>query len=337
MKKLSILVAVAGLCFANLNTQAQGLYAGLGVGYGFPSCVQANPYPASSTTLGTSSGSSGTVTGSSYSGGSGVSVGVHIGYMLNKNVGIELGIADKFTNSIATTQTQAYQADTLGGASAGSGTGTTTIKAGLFSLTPSLRIMAGDDGDKMRPYMVTGLVIGFPTYVVDNTMSGTEDFGSNVGILSQTSTDTYSGGMIIGFHGALGIMYSLSDKIGIFGEVACNLQNWSPGKDIYTSTETETGLGGTLTDNTTTTTTYGSSISTNTNAKNGTEVFNGTASTFNYNGGNGTSSETITTTATTENVSETNSRNANNTYLPFSSWGITIGVHFNFGGGSSAK
>ncbi len=338
MKILSLIAALAGIVITQVNTQAQGLYVGVGGGYGFPSGVQANPYPASTTTFINGNNSSGTVTASSYSLGGGASVGAYFGYMMNKNVGIELGVADKLSSSTTTTQNQTYLDSAGGGTVAsGSATTTTTIKGSLFSLTPSIRLMAGDNGDKLRPFLVTGLVIGFPSSEVDMTSSGTQNSGNSVDILSMTSTDKYSGGMIIGFHGALGIIYNVTDKIGIFGQVACNLQNWSPSKDVMTSTETQTGSGFIYTNNTTSTTTYGSSVSTNSKTQNGTSTYNGFSNTFNYNNGNGTSSQTTTTTGNTENVNVTNTQNANNTYLPFSSWGISIGIHFNFGGGASSS
>src|SRR5580698_4130557 len=98
MKKLSLITAIAGILIAHVSTQAQGLYAGLGVGYGFPSQVQPFNYYASTNTATTN-------TSNSYSLGSGMSVGIFGGYMLNKNIGIQLGISDKFSSSNTVTST----------------------------------------------------------------------------------------------------------------------------------------------------------------------------------------------------------------------------------------
>ena len=299
MKKLTfIATTVAGIFIAQINSQAQGLYAGVGVGYGFPSQVQAYT-PAS-----TSSGTSTSYTSQSASLGKGMSVGIYGGYMVTKNIGFELGISDKLSSTTSTTSgTSAV--DTSGSlVTTSTGSNVNTIKSSLFRLTPAIRFAVGDG--MLQGYMVTGLIIGFPTATNETagTNTSTTYFGATELSSSANTSDeivTYSGSMIIGFHGAIGVLYSLSDNIGIFGELSGNFQTWAP---------TEAQI---------TTLTY-----------NGVNELN--SLTTSQKQTNYESTYTVNTASNTPG----SPTEAAKMYLPFSTWGITIGVHFNFGGATAA-
>ncbi len=297
MKKLSILVAVAGLCIATLNTQAQGLYAGVAVGYGFPSQVQS--FTSGSSTSGTST----TITSQSISLGSGMSVGVYGGYMLSKNVGLELGISDKFSSSTSSTASSTDTSSSFGFLTTRTSTDVYTAKGSLFRLTPGIRLQVGDGN--LKVYSVTGLIIGFPSATLEDAGSGsdvTTNGSTTISSSSFTSDEitTYSGGMILGFHGAIGVLYNFNDMMGIFGEISGNFQNWAPSQALIT-TATVNGVDqlGSMTTNQKQT--------------------------------NFESSYTVTSTSNAPG----NPAEQPKMYLPFSSWGITVGVHFNFGGSSN--
>lgn len=291
MKKLTFITVVAFIFSMSVDSSAQ-FFAGAWGGYGFPSNVKAF---SSNTTI---NGNSVSVTSQSISRGSGVSAGVYGGYMVTKNIGFELGVSEKFSSSNTSTGTTST-ADSFPPRA----TTTTTIhtaKAGLLSLTPGIRLMVGDG--KLKVYTVTGLIFAFPSAVTfenNSTSTTTSSSGSVTNVSDEIYT--YSGGMIIGFHGAAGIVYMLSDKIGIFGEVFGNIQNWAPGQRLIT-----------------------------TDTYNGADVLNNL--TTNEKQTNYESSYTYSTNASTPGSPAQSPK----IYLPFSSWGINIGVHFSFGGNAAA-
>lgn len=298
MKKLTLIATVAGIFLAQANTQAQGMYAGLGIGYGFPSQVQA--YTPGSTSSGTST----TVTSQSVSLGTGMSIGVYGGYMLSKNIGLELGISDKLSSSTSTTSSNSSVDSSGSAVTTTNGSNVNTVKSSLFRLTPAVRYAVGDG--KLQGYMVTGLIIGFPSATNETvgTNTSTTTFGGTLLSSSTNTSDeivTYSGSMIIGFHGAIGAMYSLTDKIGIFGEVSGNFQTWAPSESQIT--------------------TY---------TVNGVDQLSGLTTSqkqTNYESNYTTNSASSTPGSPAE---------APKMYLPFSTWGITIGLHISLGGGAAA-
>lgn len=285
MKKLTFIAITAAACMAQTYAHAQGIYAGIGIGYGMPSQVQ--PFVANSNANETST----SVTSKSYSLGQGLSVGAYGGYMFTNNIGLELNIFDKFSTSTTATVTTSSTFN--------SSTDVYTAKGNLFGLTPAIRLSVGDGNLKI--YTVTGLIIGFPSATMeDNGIATTNTPGGGSVTNTSDEIDTYSGNLIIGFHGALGVQYDLSDKIGIFGEVTGNFENWAPTEQLVT-TYTVNGadeLGGLTT-----------------SQKQTNYVDSYTNSNTNSSPGSPTQRARI--------------------YLPFSSWGFNIGVHFSFGGNSS--
>lgn len=277
---------VVGICIIQIHSNAQSIYAGVGVGYGFPSQVQ--PFYANSSSDPTST----SVTSKSYSLGTGMSVGVYGGYMFTNNIGLELNVFDKFSSSTTTTVTTSSPTNST--------TDVYTAKGMLFGLTPAIRLSVGEG--KLRVYTVTGLIIGFPSTTLEDNGSATHITGGG-GSVTNTSDEinTYSGNLILGFHGALGVLYNISDKIGIYAELAGNFENWAPSEQLIT-TYTLNGadeLGGLTT-----------------SQKQTNYVSSYTSSNNNTSPGSPTQSAKV--------------------YLPFSSWGFNIGVHFSFGGNSAA-
>jgi hypothetical protein len=297
MKKLTFITAMAGSIFLPIISQAQDFYAGAGGGYNLASGTQAYmPSPSTSSISGTVNTTS--YTNQSYSFGSGGNAGIYIGYMFSKNIGFQLGVSDKFVSTNTSTVTST---------TAGIGTSTEvwTLSDGMLMFTPAVKLMSNCDG-KLQIYTVTGLIIGIPgtaMYEDKGTFSGTGSSGSSDEVWQ------ISGGTTIGFHGALGAVFMVSDNIGIFAEIDANLQNWAPSKQIITTgTSIFTSGGVTTTDN------Y---LSTYLTSQKETDFVSSYS----------TSSSTVT-----PNGSPTQSTKE---YLPFSSFGINVGVHFSFGGGNT--
>jgi OmpA-like transmembrane domain len=219
MKKLTFIAAIAGVFLIETNSQAQGFYAGAQVGYGLPSQVQ----PFFPNVI---SGTNSTTTNNkSYSLGAGMAVGIYGGYMLNENIGLELGLSEKFNNSVTATSyiTTPFPS-----------TDVYTAKGSVLGITPGIRLMTGSD--RLKIYTVTGLIIGMPSATLED--NGTHTMGVGGGGTVTNTSDviyTYSGNIIIGFDGTLGVMYMLTDKIGVFAEITGDFEDWAPDEQLITT------------------------------------------------------------------------------------------------------
>ncbi len=214
--KLILPLLVFGLAIT-CSTFGQGIYFGVGGGYGF-SAAKDQFGPDVKTTV-SASGSSSTYTSKAFSLGKGVSLGAYGGYMLNKNIGLELGIGYLIGSKTTTTN------ETDAPSPAGTSTSTGTVYGSMLRLTPAIRIEAGEG--KIRPYGVVGLIIGLApkaTFESDSMTNGNE----------RDQITTFSGRTSWGFHGAVGVRYAVNDKIGIFAEITGNYMSWAPGKSLIT-------------------------------------------------------------------------------------------------------
>jgi len=293
MKKTTIGLAllVSGLALS-LNSSAQGIYFGVGGGYGFAAGKADFPTGSdvTSTTSGAPSVTTSTYTARSYSLGKGINLGLYGGYMFNKNLGAELGIAYLIGGSSVGTST-----------ATGSGTGfsssdvtTTTVKGSMMRLVPGLRMQFGEG--KMHPYATVGIIIG----VAGKATMEQQEVKSATGNPTMTTdmVQTFTGGVNLGLHSSIGVNYMISDKLGIFGEVSANLQSGKPAKSMVT---TNTVNGQDEIPHMTTSqieTDYSSSYTTTSNAA----ASPGTPST------------------------------ASTVHTPFSSIGFNIGLHISLGG-----
>ena len=153
--------------------------------------------------------------------GKGLNVGATFGYMFNKFVGAELGV-----NYLLGSKSNAKQTE-LSGDNLNS-----DVYARMLQLKPTLVIAGGFS--KINPYAKFGLIIGAATKVTIENMekSGTDTF---------KSTQEFTGSSPIGFHGGAGLLYSLNDKISIFGELNVNNLNFSP-KEAKITEASENGV-----------------------------------------------------------------------------------------------
>lgn len=211
MKKI-IFIAMFSIAFGSLSF-AQKWYMGIGGGYGFPVAG----FGGSSTTQ--TSFNSETV-----SFGDGADFGAYGGYMLMKNMGIELGVSyHTGVNNTLTNTSEEY--NYLGGTQT-TNTATENFSGNMLRLIPAVRMQAGDG--PICPYVVFGGIIGLApsaTYSVTYSSQGSTPQPGAQPI-------SFSGGYSFGFHGALGIKFMVSPDIAIFAEFAVNYQDYIPAKSV---------------------------------------------------------------------------------------------------------
>ena len=197
--------------FSVLN--AQGFYIGAGGGYGLGAAKESGQ-DSKSTTAGGITNS--TQTSNPFSYGQGVNFGLNVGYMLKKNFGFELGVS-YLMGSVYTSTYESINSDF-----SFSIKDETTSKGSMIRLVPAVKVVLGEK--KLSLYSKAGIILGVGSKMVrENNYSYTFiGFGT-----STYSRSEYSGGISFGVHGALGLNYMLSKKIGLALELNGNYQDWA--------------------------------------------------------------------------------------------------------------
>lgn len=198
--------------------KAQGLFASFGAGYGIA---------VSNSILGFNQDNN-DVANTFYtenvkgSYGKGVNMNLSFGYMLNKNIGLELagnylmGSTYTFTN----VDVNAFNSTTQ----------TDEVNAKSFRLIPGIRLVYGEG--KMKYYSRIALAIGIMNKLCDNfNRTNTNPSGTDITV----SSFEYSGGTYFGFSGAFGLTYNFTDHIALYGELGRNFISWAPTNGAYTS------------------------------------------------------------------------------------------------------
>lgn len=197
MKKIVLLAAVL---FTGFGVKAQGFYGEFNVGYGFG-------IPSSN--LGTESYADLSGNGSYQKPiygtlGSGLNLTLTPGYMINKHLGVELGI-NYFMGSktvISETTSSVNASDK------------TTAHSNQLRILPSVVISTG--GDKLYGYAKAGLAIP----VFGDTKGLREaSVPSQLGMITTEIETTTKGNISLGFRGSVGIGYNISELIGLQLEV----------------------------------------------------------------------------------------------------------------------
>jgi hypothetical protein len=211
MKKLQLfkgLFIIAMFLFVANDSNAQGAYVNLNVGYGF--CM------SSSTMEGlynyTSGQNSSTTEQIYFSLGKGLNFGGTFGYMFNEHVGAELGLSYLLGG-----KTKAK--DEYNG-----GTTDYGLSSNMFRFIPAIVVAAGTEG--VNPYAKFGLVIG--------TGSVTMDYEDNDDGDMEILKMKLNGGAAFGISGALGAIFELADNISLFGELNTINMSHSPTKGEIT-------------------------------------------------------------------------------------------------------
>jgi hypothetical protein len=207
MKKTIILLSLAILLSAGL--QAQSLYIRAGAGYGLPigtsSIGEKYKYDQISITTTTSTASVKNVK-ASY--GAGVNFNFAVGYKFNENVIFDLGIQYLMSNKFQTSSVRNYTYSTYSSVSRD----VTSTSARAFLFDPSVIFTAGFG--KGAPYAKFGLVIGTPTLTKSESY-----FDNTDGTGAWEQRWKYNKGIGVGYQGAVGYTWKLSEKFELFSEI----------------------------------------------------------------------------------------------------------------------
>jgi hypothetical protein len=240
--KIGMAILVTGLALS-VNSSAQGVYFGIGGGYGFAAGKQDFPTgpdmtsntSANANTPPFSNVTTRTYTARSFSLGKGVNLGVYGGYMFNKNIGAELGIGYLIgSSSVGTGDKESTTVNPGGSVSTTSDVTTNTVKGSMLRLVPSIRVQFGED--KIKPYATVGMIIGVAGKATSESLETQSSTGPGSSATTTSDiTTTFTGGVSMGLHTSVGVTYMLSDMLGIFAEASANLQSARPSKSVITS------------------------------------------------------------------------------------------------------
>ena len=211
MKKLQlfkVLFMIAMFLFITNNSNAQGAYVNLNVGYG--ACM------GSGTMEGLSNYSSGqnssTVEQIYFSLGKGLNFGGTFGYMFNEHVGAELGLSYLLGGK---TKAKSEYTD---------GTTDYILSSKMFRFIPSIVVAAGTEG--VNPYAKFGLVIGTGAVTMDYEDIDDGDI--------EVRKMKLNGGVAFGINAAIGAIFELSESISLFGELNAINMSYAPKKGEIT-------------------------------------------------------------------------------------------------------
>ncbi len=194
-------------------TNAQGVYVNLGLGYNLNAAKQVVGNNGTRNTIANSSTME-NVTGSY---GKGFGFGLGLGYLFTENVGAEAAFSMVFGSKYKTT----YSDDQ-------GSTGNGEVKGRIMRITPALKVTGGE---KLKPYAKFGLVIGMGA-------KGEVTYNETGVGYTLKVTEKYSGGTSIGWMGAFGVDFELSDMLGIFLELNSFNQTWAPEKNEWSISQT---------------------------------------------------------------------------------------------------
>jgi len=180
---------------------AQGLYAGFQVGYGMASSSDV----LGTTTVVTSTGDQ-TETNIYGTLGGGTSFGLNLGYNFSEHFGAELGVNYFLGSAVSVTEVTVPTGEVMA-----------TAQSSQVRLAPMLVVTTGGD---FAVYGKGGLVLpvsGATTLEVRNTTNP---------LIGEVQQDFETKGAIsVGFQGAVGVNYKLSDNLSLSGELsAVNLR-----------------------------------------------------------------------------------------------------------------
>ena len=223
MKTIQTIIIFTGVTLLTLKTNyinAQGGYISIGAGYALSAASQSYGEK--------SSGSNSDIKLVKGTLGKGINVGATFGTMINANVGIELSagylVGGKLKSSYSFQSGVNYDDE---------------ISLRMLRLIPALKLTTG--ADKTKAYARGGVVVGLLgngiTKSNDKDQSGTE-----------IREEKFTGGVSIGFMGAMGAEFAMSAKSAFFTELCFIAQSWAPSKSKITKyTEDGDDLLSTLT------------------------------------------------------------------------------------------
>jgi len=194
-----------------MNTSlAQGLYFKAGGGYAIPMATQVIGEKTVQTQDYSNSQSKNDITTEAISGsfGAGTNFLVGGGFMFNENLGVELNVQFNQSKKYETGDVYTYKSDSYSGTDR---TLTQNFSNSLY-INPSFIITPGA-GTKV-PYGRFGVVVGSAKLKQEESSYYDLD-----GVSTSSRKWEYKGGVALGFQGAVGMNWMLSDKIDLFTEV----------------------------------------------------------------------------------------------------------------------
>ena len=157
--------------------------------------------------------------------GNGINFGINAGYLINKNIGFDLGINYQLGNEISGTINSTYF-DPLPSPQYEYSTFTESYKSNMLYITPSFLLRT--DLEKFSPYTKLGLALGYGK-IINKHSEEDNRFGSS------TSTKEFTGGLALGFEMSIGGTYTINDKLGVYAEAYYRNMTYSPKKATITS------------------------------------------------------------------------------------------------------
>lgn len=214
----------AAIFCAVYGASAQGFYADFNIGYGFgaPGRIHND-----GTGLGTISHTSivngdQSVTVKSISGGVGQGINLQLtpGYMFNEHIGVELGLNYYLgTNVMVQESTSDLTSSLLNVNAMEWSNGRAHAKSNQFRMIPTVIFSTGAS-NKVSGYAKLGLVMPIAGSSVISSERVEKSFvGGAVSSQTTESEMKVKGAFTVGFKGALGVNFNVTERIGIFGEV----------------------------------------------------------------------------------------------------------------------
>ncbi len=190
-------ILVGALLLSGGMVGAQGLYVGVGAGYGIGMPADAL---GSKVVVNSSGQTTESVIYGSYGGG--VNANLNVGYMFSEHFGADLGFTYFSGSSVTSTDV-----------SVPTGTATLEGKSTQLRIAPSLVLSTGTS-EVVSAYSRLGLVLP----AGGSTISEYRD-NTNPSSVVERDIET-TGALSLGFQGAIGVNYSLSESLSIFGEIS---------------------------------------------------------------------------------------------------------------------
>jgi|SRR5690554_709091 len=225
MKKIFYTGAIAAAIFFLNDVKAQGFYTDVNIGYGWglgESNLGMKTYDDFIEDGDTQEAIYGTL-------GGGLTIAVAPGYMINEYIGIELGVnyfvgEKKVINELTTSLDTRYDR--------------TTANSNQLRILPTLFLRTG--GDKFYAYSKSSLLVP----VLGSTIGVREESKVDPinGVLLERTSTTTNGSFTVGFRGAIGMGYQITEMIGLNLEVAYTSLSIKPKNrtvDSYTINDTE--------------------------------------------------------------------------------------------------
>jgi len=209
IKKRIISLMALAIVLTATGLFAQGAYVSLNTGYSFSTGSQ---------NIGTTSyindgSNTNLYKNEDYSFGKGIHYGGAVGYMITKNIGAEIGLS--YLTSDNTTFTSSLV------------NGSTNVKftSDMLRVIPSIVIASGMEG--INPYARFGLIIGSGSIIEHDNLTLNPD--------NWLQSQKLNGGLAYGLGASVGVLFKLTNKISLFGELSMINMSYAPTKGEITA------------------------------------------------------------------------------------------------------